>query len=299
MPRWCAHVSICIVSPMMIIDAPGDNGGTVRAAVTGSCRVYAPLNTLAGRAMARTVFTSRAVFSYSAAEAIQEFAYGRGLLAIPDRFAPLLLNRARAADLPPRLPRLVDSCQVCLVEISSLDHLECAGLCFNDLAIVNRLVRGWGPARLAWFRQLSSSPSPPGIVAAALDAMATGDRARVDVDEELLTCMTRERATPTELDEQVARIMFARDRRWIFQPLFGLPDRTDAADPKRTALRGHVGRAAEKAGAEFYDVSPLIARAGRDTALDGGGVDAFHFAPDFLPTVGDALRDILTRAPAC
>jgi hypothetical protein len=103
------------------------------------------------------------------------------------------------------------------------------------------------------------------------------------------------RTRPEALGDQLARVMFAPDRRWIFQPLFDLPDR---GDPKRAALRDHVTAAAAAAGAEIFDPTRLVAQAGRAVALDGGGVDAFHFAPGFLPTVGAALRDTLVGASA-
>ena len=146
---------------------------------------------------------------------------------------------------------------------------------------------------MAWFRQLSATPSPPAVVTAALDSLRASGRPADSVTEEMLSSMVRLRSNAETLDEQVARIMFAHDRRWILQPLFALPEGGDA---KRGALRDHVARAAALAGAEFSDLTPLVARVGRATALDGGGVDAFHFAPEFLPTVGAALHDILLGA---
>jgi hypothetical protein len=283
---------------MMIIDLPLDGGGAVRAGVIGSCRVYAPLGALARRGRARGRFLAGGMFSYTAAEAIQELAFARRGLAIPDRFAPLALNRARVGDLPARLAGLIDSCDVYLVEISTLDHFACGDFCFNYPSIATRVVRGAGPGAMAWFRRLSHTPSPPAIVAAALASMRAAGKVPDDATREILASLIRVRTEPQGLDAQVARIVDTRDRRWIFQPLFGLPERADGGDRARTALRGHVAGAGAAPRAEFFDVTPLIARAGQAAALDGGGVNVVHFAPAFLPTVGDALRDLLTGASA-
>jgi hypothetical protein len=283
---------------MMIIDLPIEGGGAVRAGVVGSCRVYRPLGALARGKRAKRRFLADGVFSYTAPEAIQEFAYSRGQRLIPDRFAPLVLNLPSAGHLPSELPALIDSCQVYLVEISTLDHFACGDLCFNYPSIANRLVRGAGPGMMAWFRQLSEYPSSSAIVASALDSSRASGKAADAIVEEMLTSMIRVRTRPEALVEQFARTAFARDKRWIFQPLFCLPDRPRESDPKRAALRDHVADAATAAGMEFFDLTPLVAQTGRAAALDGGGVSEIHFAPDFLPIVGEALRDVLIGVSA-
>ena len=283
---------------MMIIDLPLDGGGAVRAGVIGSCRVYVPLGALARRGATTLRFHIKTVFSYTAAEAIQELAYSRGQLAVPDRLAPLVLNSPNADRLTDELVTLVETCQVFLVEISAWDYFVCGDLCFNYPSLANRFVRGAGPAVLAWFRQLSVNPSPPALVAAALDSLRANGKTADAVAEELLTSMVRLRPDAETFDRQVARTIFDPDRRWIFHPLFALPEGPQSGDKSREALRTHVAGAAARAGAELFDLSPLVAQAGRAAALEGGGIDAFHFAPAFLPTVGQALRDLLVGAPA-
>jgi hypothetical protein len=279
---------------MMIIDLPLAAGGVIRAGAVGSCRLYGPLGLLTRRARATGRFLAGGVFAYTAAEVLQEFAYSLRRRPIPDRFAPLVLNRPSTDDLPAELPALIDSCHVHLVEISTMDYFAFGDLCFNYPSIANRLVRGAGPGMMAWFRQLSESPSPPDVVARALDSLRASGKPADAVVEEMLASMIRVRTTPEGLIEQVARTVFARDRRWIFQPLFGIPDDPRAGDRKRGALRDHVARAANSAGVEFFDLTPLVSQAGRATALDGDGVSDLHFAPDFMPVVADALHALLT-----
>jgi hypothetical protein len=284
---------------MVIIDLPLDGGGAVRAGLIGSCRVLTPFGMLGGRSSAKSRFAAMGVCTYTAAEAIQELGYSRRLLNIPDRFAPLVLNRASTDDLPNRLARLIDSCDVFLVEISTLDYLACGDFCFNYQTIASKFVRRAGPEVMAWFRQLSTTPSPPTVVAAALASMRDSGKVPDAATEEILTSLIRVQTTPEDLEEQVARIIFARDRRWIFQPLFDLPVRPEGrGDPKRSALRDQVARAAAAAGAEYFDLTALVARVGRENALKGDGVDPCHYALDFLPTVRDALRDVLTGVSA-
>ena len=283
---------------MIIVDLARDDGGIVRAGVIGSCRVYAPLRSLVERGKAKSRYFTPGVFSYSIGEAEQELAYSRGLRAVPDRYAPLLLNRASAAELPDRLPGLIEGCEVFVIEISAMDHFACAGLCFNDLTVANGFVRGSGPGVLAWFRQLSSTPSPSPVLEAALQSMLASGKTPDALTEEVLALMTRVSTTPRSLAEGVARIVSDRGKRWIFTPLFDLSDRLEERDPARSALREALEAAAAQAGVEVFDPTPFVARAGRAAALDGDGADAYHYSADFLPVIGDALRTVMTGTKA-
>jgi hypothetical protein len=92
-------------------------------------------------------------------------------------------------------------------------------------------------------------------------------------------------------------VIFQPARRWIFVPHFNISEDPAHQIAKRAVLRDLLARDAAALGCEFYDPTPIVARADRASALEGGGADTYHYAPAFLPIVGEGLYEAIMKEP--
>jgi hypothetical protein len=274
---------------MLIVDFTRSDGAVERVGAVGSCRIHDPLKAAARDGRGAFLWSAYNTFTHTPPEAEQHIAFCRGKFEIPDPFAPYILRQEKVPILLDRLPELVDSCTTFVVEMSSVDVLRCGYYCFNQDYFSQMFVRGGGMGLLNWFRGLSERPAPPELALAARESLKDkGKPVTVSTEEILVSTVTTPLSTEA-FHDALDRMIFDKSKRWIFVPHFNVSEKPDEQIAKRVALRDILKTYARARGYEFYDPTPLVAKAGKAAALEGDGADSFHYAPAFQPIVGEGL----------
>jgi hypothetical protein len=282
---------------MLIIDFARSDGSSERVGVVGSCRVHDPLKAAARDGRGAFQWSAFNTFTHTPPEAAQHIAFCRGKLDIPDPFAPFIMRLDHTPLIEERLPRLVETCTSFMVEMSTLDILRCGYYYFNQDYFSQQFVRGAGLGLLEWYRGLSAAPASPDRVAAAMEAMREqGIPIKVSTEEILRSTVTSP-LTAQSFEAALAQVAFDVSKRWIFVPHFNVSEKPDEQIAKRATLRDILKQSAHALGFEFYDPTHFVTQAGRAAALEGGGADTFHYAPEFLPVVGEGLYEAIMSGP--
>ena len=282
---------------MLIIDFARPDGPAERVGVVGSCRVHDPLKEVARSGRGVFMWSAFNSFTHTPAETVQHIAFCRGRLEIPEPFGPYILRQDKIPFLDDRLPSLVESCTTFMVEMSGMEYLRCGHYTFNQDYFSQQFVRGGGLGVLDWHRHLSAAPPAPEKARAAMASLAAAGRRPGVASEEILTTLRNLTLTADTYKAELGQVIFDASRRWIFVPHFNVSEDPAVQIAKRAALRDVLARDAAALGCEFYDPTPIVARAGRKAALEGGGVDTYHYAPAFMPVIGQALYEVIMEAP--
>jgi hypothetical protein len=282
---------------MLVIDFARPDGRTERVGVVGSCRVHDPLKEIvrSGRGVFR--WSAYNTFTHTPAEAAQHLAFCRGQLEIPEPFAPYILRQDKVPILDGRLPGLVESCTTFVVEMSGLDYLRCGHYVFNQDYFSQRFVRGAGLGVLEWQRKLSQAAPSVDRVRAAMTSLAVSGRPVGVATQEILASLRSIPMTSDTYRAELANMIHAPSKRWIFVPHFNVSEDPTQQIARRTVLCDILRRDSVALGHDFYDPTPLVARAERANALQGDGVDSYHYAQSFLATAGDGLYDKIMERP--
>ena len=236
-------------------------------------------------------------FTHTPAEAAQHIAFCRGVLEIPEPFAQYILRQEKVPILDGRLPGLVASCTTFIVEMSGLEYLRCGHYVFNQDYFSQQFVRGSGTAVLEWQRNLSSTSPTAERVRAAMASLAECGKQPGVAAEEILCSLRSIPLTSDTYGTELSQMVHDASKRWIFVPHFNVSEDPGQQIAKRVVLRDLLQRHAEALGHEFYDPTPLVARAERANALQGDGVDSYHYAQGFLATAGDGLYEKIMEKP--
>ena len=282
---------------MLIIDFARPDGPPERVGVIGSCRVHDPLKEVARSGRGVFLWSAFNSFTHTPAEAGQHIAFCRGRLEIPEPFAPYILRQDKVPILDDRLPNLVESCTTFMVEMSGLNYLRCGHYIFNQDYFSQQFVRGSGLGVLDWHRNLSAAAPAPEKARAAMASLAESGKRLGIAAEEILSTLRNIPLSSETFKAELSQMVFQPSKRWIFVPHFNISEDPAEQIAKRVVLRDLLKRDAAVLGRDFYDPTPLVARAGRAAALEGGGVDTYHYAPSFLPIVGEGLYEAIMREP--
>jgi hypothetical protein len=283
---------------MLIIDFAPPDGRTERVGVVGSCRVHDPLKEVvrSGRGVFR--WSAFNAFTHTPAEAGQHIAFCRGVLEIPEPFAPYILRQDKVPILDGRLADLVESCTTFMVEMSGLEYLRCGHYVFNQDYFSQQFVRGSGMAVLDWQRSLSLTAPTAERVRAAMTSMAECGKPAGVATEEILCSLRSIPLTSDTYRPELAKMVHDASKRWIFVPHFNVSEEPGQQIAKRVVLRDLLKRDAEALGHDFYDPTPMVARAERAKALQGDGADTYHYSQDFLATAGEGLYEKIMEKSA-
>ncbi|MDQ2860966.1 MAG: hypothetical protein M3T55_09630 [Pseudomonadota bacterium] len=282
---------------MLIIDFARPGGPPERVGVVGSCRVHDPLKEVARSGRGVFLWSAFNSFTHTPAEAAQHIAFCRGRLEIPEPFGPYILRQDKIPLLDDRLPNLVESCTTFMVEISGMEYLRCGHYTFNQDYFSQQFVRGGGLGVLDWHRHLSAAAASPEKVRLAMASLAGAGKRPGVAAEEILTSLRSLVLSAETYEAELGKVIFDTSKRWIFVPHFNV-----SADPaqrivKRAVLRDLLERDARALGCDFYDPTPIVARHGREAALEGGGVDTYHYAPAFMAIAGEGLYEAIMQEP--
>ncbi len=282
---------------MLIIDFARPDGPPERVGVIGSCRVHDPLKEIARSGRGVFLWSAFNSFTHTPAEAAQHIAFCRKRLEIPEPFAPYILRQDKVPVLDGRLPNLVESCTTFMVEMSGLNYLRCGHYIFNQDYFSQQFVRGSGPGVLDWHRNLSAAPPAPEKARAAMASLAESGKAPGIAAEEIVFTLRNLPLSPETFRAELSKVVFEPSRRWIFVPHFNVSEDPAEQIAKRVVLRDLLRRDAAALGCDFYDPTPIVARAGRAAALEGDGVDTYHYAPSFMPVAGEGLYEAIMKRP--
>lgn len=282
---------------MLIVDLAKVDGGRGRLGLLGSCRLHDPIKAFLRDGRGAFQWSAHNTFTHTPHETIQHLSFCRKELQIPDGFAPYILKQDTTPDLPQRLPDLVATCDTFIVEMSSLDRLRCGDWFFNQDYFSQTFCRGGGLGVLQWYRELGpDAPSRDSIAAAKVSLEAAG-RSITPAIEEVLHETRKEELSDLAFSHGLADLTADRSVRWILCPIFSLEGLSEAQNERRLRIARLMRMAAETGGLEFYNPSDLISDVGRERALDGGGADSFHYAPDFLAIAGERFINAVDPTP--
>ncbi len=283
---------------MLIADLAKPDGGTLRLGIVGSCRVHDPIKAQVKAGRGTFQWSAHNTFTHCPPEADQHINFCRNRLDIPRGFAPYILRQDAAPVLDDRLPELVETCDVILVEMSSIDFLKCGRWYFNQDYFSQQFVRGGGLGVLSWFRSLGEGAPDEASVAEAMASLEAAGKPITASIEEILRNLRKSDLSQAEFADGLSGMAFDRSKRWIFAPIFNVEGLSPVMSERRSELARVLNTSVAGLGFEYFDPTPIVTNAGRQKALDGGGADHFHYAPDFLEEMGAAYLDVILRARA-
>lgn len=274
---------------MLIVDVRLSSGGTERVGVVGSCRLLAPMQAAMRAKLCRSFKHICRSYAYTASEARQHFAICRGELAVPHSIARYVLGELNPTPFSSDWADAVESCDTFLVEISSLEDFLNEQFIFNILGIFFHLVKNTGPEMLKWCRELSSKPSGLAAIATVEESLKSRGVEVIPAIHDIICSLRKSVMDEGSFGEALQAVVFDLAKRWIFVPVFDVSEDPTFSIPARAALRNVLQRETAAHGYEFFDPTPIIAKAGRLAALDGEGVQPIHYARSFEPIIGEAL----------
>lgn len=278
---------------MLIADLNKPDGGTLRLGIVGSCRVHDPIKAQVKAGRGAFQWSAHNTFTHSPPEADQHIAFCRDRIDIPRGFAPYILRQETVPVIEGRLPALVETCDVFLMEMSSLDVLRCGRWYFNQDYFSQQFVRGGGLGVLNWFRNVGDKAPSEALVAEAKASLEAAGKPVTASTEEVLRTLRKGDLSPEAFTKGLSDLAYDRTKRWIFAPIFNVEGLSPVMAERRVALANQMKAATAELGFEYFDPSPVVAETGRDRALDGEGADHFHYAPDFLETMGAAYLKVI------
>ncbi len=261
----------------------------------GTCRVEQPLLALCGDG-AVTQAASGIRRSHTLHDALQFLEILNGAGVISDLALPYVFSHARMPR-PDALRRAIeDGIDVFLIEVSSANQFFLGDTPIVETLVESDLVRRHGAILLGWYRQICRhGAADEACVRATLDGLREAGH-QLEGAEDLLRGIRLRRLAVDDLCDCL-RAMIARwGGRWLVVSPFAIPGDDGTLMRERRDLSATLAEAADRCGALFFDPSHLIGRYGRDVALAGKGV--YHWAPPFMPMVGEALVGEIRAAAA-
>lgn len=275
----------------------------MRVLALGSCRVHQPLDAAELRSeikyLNRRSWWWPPIYVHDVHEAIQLVRLGRGEIRMPHGIRPFAYESGLRWRYRVPLPLPLRRAEHVVVEICTDKHYEVAGWTLNVNEIHRHLRQGTGAAGEDWWLAIERGQRPSEALAQGVEAeLRARWRTRWRFGEGhrlVLRELTFRYLTASEIAAGMARLQAL-----VARPLLVVPHVVvRLADGSLLAERlQHVEKTVEAArslGLPVLDPRTFVGRDGQSRALDKGGADFNHYAPDYLPVVGreivDALRD--------
>ena len=279
---------------MVIFELPATrDGGGLRAASLGSCRVRNPLYVLRDRGDL-TICAGGLAATHTAAEARQTLALVRGELSISDFLSPYIFETDRAPSVAGLRRTLGGGVDVFLLEVSDDKQFYYGDICLQQNFVARSLVQPCRGALLGWYREIClGRPIDEDCVQTALGKLREGGFRHDEEMADLLRQMRLERHGADDHAATLKTMMTLVGGRWIVVGAIVVPGHQGAIMHDRRTLNDNLGAAATLCGATFYDPSQLVVDHGRATALESDGANIYEYDEAFYPTVGEALVSLV------
>jgi hypothetical protein len=279
----------------------------MRVLALGSCRVHQPLDAAELRSeikyLNRHSWWWPPIYVHDVYEAIQLVRLGRGEIRMPNEIRPFAYESGLRWRYRVPLPLPLQRAEYVVAEICTDKHYEVAGWTLNVNEIHRHLRKDAGAAGEEWWLAIDRGQRPSeAMVRSVEEALRTQwrktwrTRWRFGEGHRLvLRDLAFRYLSTSEIAEGLVRLQAL-----VARPLLVVPHVTvRLGDGSLLAERlQHVEKTIEAArslGLPVLDPRTFVGRDGQSRALDKGGADFNHYAPDYLPVVGreivDALRD--------
>jgi hypothetical protein len=289
---------------MLIFDLPRKGArDALRVGSLGSCRVRNPISALSGKGSLCVRGSLIGCATHTSAEAVQTMNYISGALDLPEFLNPYVFGASAAPSRDHVVALMRDRLDACLVEISGNRQFSFEGYQLQQNFLPTLLVQARGAALLGWFRQVCKhGMADEETVETALIKLRQGGFDAGEDMERLLRGMRFGHRTEDEMAADMAWLAGAVADSMVVVGPFLVPGDVSTTMAERAALGSKLRTAAEKCGAAYFDLSPLISEHGRERALGDGGANIQEFADGFQPVVGEAYVNLLdtladTRPP--
>jgi hypothetical protein len=265
-------------------------------AAFGSCRLYEPFLSVFPEFGFNMVYGQFSPFTYSAGEAWQYIEFCRGSVDFPEWQWPYIFSDIRTTKPPAALQDAVNRADVFLIEISTLDQLNCDGRFFNWNELGLRFVRGQDESHFGWWREVSDRTTrraSPETIERVVEADTKLGKEPPSEFHAFLSGMRFETLEAPLLEQYIKKITFMSGKKWIFVShlniaLHGpqmLPDRKIVLDTLRNVAGG--------LGHTIFDPTPTLVEYGYKRGLQGDGADTHHYNPEFRPVLGRVFLDCI------
>lgn len=148
---------------------------------------------------------------------------------------------------------------------------------------------------LSWYRALCEDAPSEATVAEAMASLEAAGKPITASIEEILRNLRKSDLSQTAFANGLSDVAFDRSKRWIFAPIFNVEGLSPVMAERRSELARMLETSVAALGFEYFDPTPIVTSVGRQKALDGGGADHFHYAPDFLEEMGAAYLEVILR----
>ena len=272
------------------------SGARQRIAFVGSCRVSGAAIILHDRGDLQYVWNDNALPT-TTADVMQNLRLVEKRRELPPIVQRLIYNPVDQLPLPDDLVGLT-SIDTFVVELSDINVIVAEPWSIQVDRLVELLLEPHADVMLPWWREICVRGWCSDEVAeTTLAALKPRDLLGWEHVELVIRKTTRTLQSEATMHQAMEAMITAfPGRRWIFVSHFVVDGVTGDVMSQRRQMRDWLKSGAAKFGAEFWDPSVLVAEAGRETALAADGVDIYHYAPNFEPTVAEALLAVLNRA---
>jgi hypothetical protein len=256
-----------------------------RVAALGSCRVRNPFYALRDLGEIRVCKAGMSA-THTAAEALQCLEVVSGLRTIPPQLNQYIYQSNDSPPTDALASTLAGGIDRWLVEISDRKQFWYGDIPLQQNFFVRKFIQPNRGVLLEWYRRLSRGEVlDSAFMAKTLANMRAGQETDIEDLEDQLRMIRFERASRAAITDTLARMMAMTHGEWTVEGAITFAGVDGAVMAERRALNADLAAACRDCGATFFDPSDLIARHGRETIMDGGGVDVYEYAPSAYPLV--------------
>jgi hypothetical protein len=267
-----------------------DTPSPLKVCVIGSCRVVNPLDALVSAQEAVCAAWVPA-FTHTAGEAVQFLEYCLDRRTIPSELVPFIFDSSHPPEKANFLRNLLADIDVYLLEISSLDSLECDGLFFQLNYFFRNFVQAHGSKLLQWYKTLNARDSDgESIRELTIDGLKD-----LPVADQLTANHIIRNAVIYKDSAETIRKVLAGCGDLRGKPLgivshFCVPGLEGKLMSDRQRLTEAIASAVAPLQAPLFNPTLFFERFEPAVVLDKEGRDIYHYAADFNYTAGKALE---------
>jgi hypothetical protein len=265
-----------------------------RIGVIGSCRILTAFGYVANHCGRGLYNEPPNIQAHGVSQARQLLDWSRGAWAPPSEFAPYIAGPAE-----PLSAAFIDQCakdlektETIFIEVSQLDELVCEGVYFQQIYFSQIFVQPRADLIFPWWSALTTGEGDlEAAQSLAIKNLGDSPDGITAVEERIIRGLRLETRSQGDLNAAMSELMYAPDKRWIWQPLYVLPWHSPH-NPSRMRLRDMLREGVGSAGGEMFDTSSLMEAMGASRSLRHKGKDPHHLSIEATYVLGQAMLEV-------
>jgi hypothetical protein len=270
----------------------------MRIIALGSCRVHDPLLACHRQGavdyLNRRFKTRHPIYLHDIHEMTQFVRLARAEATMPADFGPFAFDRGLRRDKG--MPALFDEAEQLVIEVCTDKHYEAMGYALNVNEIHRQLVETTGAVGAAWWEEIDRGVRPTPELVQGVEAALGTQRKLSDAHRLMLREIAFSQLSASDIAQGMSTLRTLLDRPILVVPHVAVRLQDGRYLAERLAHIDKTIDAARQASLPVLDPRSFVERDGQGLALDQGGTDFHHYAPDYFPIAGAEIVRALTAS---